>query len=223
MQPPRPRQESLIDITFHLDANDILHVSAVDKKTGAQQTVTIKDSTNLDRETVERLRREAQRSQQEDRAQVRKIRRRQQLNAYLEEVHKRLDSVGSRDANNKFIQKTGEYAQRLQRALAGLDDAAVEQAARDLDAVWQKLLAVLPAGTAEAARKEQPAGAAEAAAERPDPEATVNCAHCGARLSPGFAFCGKCGMPLKAQACGKCGAALVEGFSFCGRCGAKVT
>ena len=44
----------------------------------------------------------------------------------------------------------------------------------------------------------------------------------GAALPAGFAFCGKCGMPLKKDTCSQCGAALIEGFEFCGRCGAKV-
>ena len=51
---------------------------------------------------------------------------------------------------------------------------------------------------------------------------TIPCAHCGARLPPGYALCGKCGMPLKKAACDKCGAALIEGFAFCGKCGARV-
>jgi adenylate cyclase len=50
----------------------------------------------------------------------------------------------------------------------------------------------------------------------------INCANCGAQVPPGFAFCGKCGVPLKKDACSACGAALVEGFQFCGQCGAKI-
>jgi molecular chaperone DnaK len=60
--PPRPREEAVVDVTFHLDANDILHVTAKDRATGAAQGVTIKDSQNLDRETVDRLKCEARRS-----------------------------------------------------------------------------------------------------------------------------------------------------------------
>jgi predicted amidophosphoribosyltransferase len=68
----------------------------------------------------------------------------------------------------------------------------------------------------------QPTSPPQTEGQTPGGVSTVNCAHCGARLPPGFAFCGKCGMPLKKETCGQCGAALVEGFAFCGKCGAKV-
>jgi molecular chaperone DnaK len=221
LQPPRPKQDAVVQITFHLDANDILHVSAVDKKTGAKQTVTIKDSQNLDRATVERLRREAQQNRPADRARVERIRKRQRDAALIEEVRWRLREVLARDPGNKFASRTADYANRLEQALKGTDDSAVERAAADLDAAWQKLLTSMPPVDAPPAT--ETSRPAATAAPPSDPAATVNCAHCGARLPPGFAFCGKCGMPLKQDACGQCGAALVEGFAFCGKCGAKVT
>jgi molecular chaperone DnaK len=226
LQPPRRRAEATIQLTFHLDANDILHVSAVDKKTGAKQNMTIKDSQNLDRATVERLRREAQQSQQEDRGKARKIQRRHQLSAYVTDVLERIRTVMAKDPQNKFVKKTEEYAQRLQRALASGDDATVDQATRDLEAAWQKLLAALPTVAAEPSTSTPaecpPQQGSSVPSTKADGVDTVNCAHCGARVPPGFAFCGKCGMPLKKDACSQCGAAMVDGFSFCGKCGAKV-
>src|SRR5207253_9742585 len=48
LDPPRLRQEAALEVTFQLDVDDILHVSAVDKATGAQQGVIIRGSQNLD-------------------------------------------------------------------------------------------------------------------------------------------------------------------------------
>jgi molecular chaperone DnaK len=219
LQPPRPKHDALILITFHLDANDILHVSAVDKKTGAKQSVTIKDSQNLDRETVQRMRQEAQRSQHEDRARAQRSQQRQKWEALLQEVRARIISIPPRDPAAGYARKVGEYAQKLQAALNGLDDDAVEKAGRELQSSYDALLAMLP-GRGATPPPAQPAAVAAPAAPV---EGMVNCGHCNARVPAGFAFCGKCGMPLKKDTCGSCGAALVEGFKFCGKCGAKVT
>jgi predicted amidophosphoribosyltransferase len=47
------------------------------------------------------------------------------------------------------------------------------------------------------------------------------CGNCGAEMPAGYAFCGKCGVPLQAKSCRACGAALLEGFGFCGKCGTR--
>ena len=64
---PAPRGEPQIDVTFDIDANGILNVSAKDKDTGAEQRITISESSNLDRSEVERMVAEAERHRDEDR------------------------------------------------------------------------------------------------------------------------------------------------------------
>ena len=83
---PAPRGEPQVDVTFDIDANGIVNVSARDKDTGAEQKVTISESTNLDQGEVERMVREAQEHSQEDR------RRREEIDARNE-----LDSLAYRD------------------------------------------------------------------------------------------------------------------------------
>ena len=65
---PAPRGEPQIEVTFDVDANGILNVSARDKDTGAEQTITITESSNLDRAEVERMVAEAERNRDEDAA-----------------------------------------------------------------------------------------------------------------------------------------------------------
>jgi molecular chaperone DnaK len=214
LSPPRPRADALIQLTYHLDANDILHVSAVDKKTGAKQEMTVKGSQNLDRATVERMKKEAIENQAKDSAAARRIDRDNRLRAFSAEVLGHARSLAAKDPRNKFVAKAEEYALRLEKALAEGKDTTIEDAARDLEGIWQKLLAALPQGAPLAT----PSPAPENHTAGGD---MVTCANCNARCPKGFAFCGKCGMALKKDTCGSCGAALVEGFAFCGRCGAK--
>jgi molecular chaperone DnaK len=63
---PAPRGEPQIEVTFDVDANGILHVTAKDKDTGAEQGITISESSNLDKAEVERMIAEADRNQSED-------------------------------------------------------------------------------------------------------------------------------------------------------------
>src|SRR3954452_2523662 len=64
---PAPRGTPQVEVTFDIDANGILHVTARDKDTGAEQTVTVSDSTNLDQAEVERMVQEAQQNAEADR------------------------------------------------------------------------------------------------------------------------------------------------------------
>lgn len=64
--PPAPRGVPQIEVTFDIDANGILNVSAKDKATGKEQSITIKNATNLSEEEIERMKREAEEHAKED-------------------------------------------------------------------------------------------------------------------------------------------------------------
>lgn len=210
LDPPRIREHAVMVLTFHLDADDILHVSAMDKATRASQNLTIKDCQNLDKETVERLRQQAQQSWTDDQKEVRRLQRRQRLHDRLREIVRGLDAAVAPPEDE--VQEVRNFAIQLHRALGDNDEELLERSATDLEGAWENLQQRYPNLTVE--------GSPEVASETP--EKTVNCGNCGATLPKGFAFCGKCGMPLKKDACGACGAATVEGFEFCGKCGARL-
>lgn len=223
LQPPRPRQDATIQVTFHLDADDILHIAAVDRKTQAKQNYTIKGSQNLDRETINRLKKEAAEGRDEDHAKAQKISLRNQLNDFAAEVMNRVSKLSVKDPGNKFVQKTEEYARRLMNALEQDDEKIWEQASKDLEAAWQKLLAAMPAATDTASESSKaPPDRADSPPMDSTPSGDVICSNCGAKLAEGYAFCGKCGMPLKKTNCSSCGTVLVEGFDFCVKCGEKI-
>jgi molecular chaperone DnaK len=91
---PAPRGEPQIEVTFDVDANGILNVSAKDKDTGAEQAITISESTNLDQSEIERMIRDAEQHSSED-ARVREtIDARNELDSVAYQVERRLGELG---------------------------------------------------------------------------------------------------------------------------------
>jgi molecular chaperone DnaK len=92
--PPAPRGVPQIEVTFDIDANGILHVSARDKQTGAEQTVTISETSTLDQAEIERMVRDAEEHRSED-AQLRAlVDARNELDAVAHAVDRRLSELG---------------------------------------------------------------------------------------------------------------------------------
>ncbi len=148
--PPAPRGVPQIEVTFDLDANGILNVSAKDVSSGTEQKVTIAESANLDQSDVERMVAEAAQHADEDR------RRREEIDARNE-----LDSLAYR-----VEQLIGELADglpvhekaRAEQLVADARQAIAEQAGLDrvrpLIADLEQQVHALPAST-----QQQPAGA----------------------------------------------------------------
>ncbi|MGH9320552.1 MAG: Hsp70 family protein, partial [Vicinamibacteria bacterium] len=93
---PAPRGTSQIEVAFDIDANGILNVSAKDKATGKEQTITITASTNLDKKDVERLVREAQQHASDDRRRRELVDARNQADTTIYQVEKALREVSDR-------------------------------------------------------------------------------------------------------------------------------
>jgi molecular chaperone DnaK len=91
---PAPRGEPQIEVTYDIDANGILNVSARDKDTGAEQQITISESSNLDQSEVERMIAEAERNQEEDRRLRELTDARNQLDSAAYQVERRLNELG---------------------------------------------------------------------------------------------------------------------------------
>jgi molecular chaperone DnaK len=91
---PAPRGAPQIEVTFEIDANGILHVSARDKDTGAEQGITISETTNLDPAEVERMVADAERHRAEDARLRQEIDARNELDSVAHQVERRLAEVG---------------------------------------------------------------------------------------------------------------------------------
>ena len=94
--PPAPRGVPQVEVTFDIDANGILNVSARDKATGKEQRITITASTNLKKDEVERMVREAQSHAQEDRARRELVELKNQADSLIYQTEKSLTELGDK-------------------------------------------------------------------------------------------------------------------------------
>ncbi|MEV4040470.1 molecular chaperone DnaK [Streptomyces umbrinus] len=136
---PAPRGEAQIEVTFDVDANGILNVTARDKDTGKEQGITISESSNLDRGEVERMVQEADRNRGQDQALREAVDARNELDAIAYQVEKHLGELGdaapahekaraemlvaeAREAvkNEAGVDKVRPLTSELQQVFAGL-------------------------------------------------------------------------------------------------------
>ena len=88
---PAPRGTPQIEVTFDIDANGILNVSATDKGTGKDQKITISDSSGLDKEEVERMKADAEKYAEEDKPKKEGIELRNQVDSTVYQIEKILE------------------------------------------------------------------------------------------------------------------------------------
>jgi molecular chaperone DnaK len=91
---PAPRGEPQIEVTYDIDANGILNVSARDKDTGAEQRITISESSNLDKSEIERMVADAERNRSDDARLREQIDARNELDSAAYQVERRLRDLG---------------------------------------------------------------------------------------------------------------------------------
>jgi molecular chaperone DnaK len=91
---PAPRGVPQVEVTFEIDANGILHVSARDKDTGAEQSITISEVSNLDQSEVERMIADAERNRADDIRLRQEVDARNELDAIAYQVERRLSELG---------------------------------------------------------------------------------------------------------------------------------
>ena len=143
---PAPRGVPQIEVTFDIDANGILNVSARDKQTGKEQRVTISESTNLDQAEIERMVADAQAHAGEDRQRRGEIDARNELDSLAYRVDQLVSELQDRlPVNDKARaeQLVGDARQAIQEQ-AGLDRV------RPLIADLQQMVHSLPASAAAA-------------------------------------------------------------------------
>jgi molecular chaperone DnaK len=91
---PAPRGEPQVEVTFDIDANGILNVTARDKDTGAEQSITISEQSNLDKTEVERMVSDAEANRREDEQLRRAVEARNELDSAAYQVERKLTQLG---------------------------------------------------------------------------------------------------------------------------------
>jgi molecular chaperone DnaK len=136
--PPAPRGVPQIEVTFDIDANGILNVAARDKATSKEQKITITASTNLSKQDVERLVKEAERHATEDRRRREVVEARNQADALIYQVEKSLRELGERvpQADRSRIET---QLNELKQALNGDDLGRIRQLTEALQQMMHTL------------------------------------------------------------------------------------
>ena len=135
---PAPRGMPQIEVTFDIDANGILHVSALDKGTGKQANITIQASSGLSEEEIERMVKDAEANAEEDKKLTELVASRNQAEALIHSVKKSLADYGDKlDAAEK--EKIEAAVAEAEDAVKGEDKAAIDAKAEALGTVSQKL------------------------------------------------------------------------------------
>ncbi len=155
--PPSPRGVPQIDVTFDIDANGILHVTAKDLATGRENKVTISGSVKLDTKEIDRMRHEAEAHREEDERRREKVEARNAADQQLFQVEKFLKD--NPDAMDKAEREPVEAAMKeLRDALAGDDVAVIRQKTEALTKAFEPAVVKMYEKAAKAAEgKEGPA------------------------------------------------------------------
>ena len=160
---PAPRGTPQIEVTFDIDANGILHVSAKDKGTGKENKITIKANTGLSEDEIQQMVKDAELNAAEDHKKVELVQARNQGDAMAHSVKKSLAEYGDKlDAGEK--DKIEAAIKDLEEAIKGDDKEAIEGKTNALMEASQKLGEKIYADQSTAAgAAEAPAGNAAAA------------------------------------------------------------
>jgi molecular chaperone DnaK len=136
--PPAPRGVPQIEVTFDIDANGILNVSAKDKATGKEQKITITASTNLSSSEVDRLVREAEQNRVQDEQRAAAARLRNEADALMYEVDKRLAALGAQ-ADSALRMQAESTMNDLREALKTNNQTAIQRQVDQLRSLLQQL------------------------------------------------------------------------------------
>jgi molecular chaperone DnaK len=149
--PPAPRGVPQVEVTFDIDANGILHVSAKDLGTGKEQKITITASSGLSKDEVEKMRHDAESHAEEDKRQQEEIETRNETDSSVYRSEKMLrDNADKISAEDKG--RIEQAINAAKEALKGSDVAAMKSASEKLNEVWQSVSAELYKAASEKAR-----------------------------------------------------------------------
>ena len=134
--PPAPRGMPQIEVTFDIDANGIMNVSAKDKGTGKEQKITIEASSGLTDEEIEKMKQEAQANAEADKAEKEKVDKLNGADSLIFQTEKQLKDYGDKlsEGNKKPIE---EALANLKTAHQSQDIASIDTAMEALNKAWE--------------------------------------------------------------------------------------
>ena len=160
---PAPRGTPQVEVTFDIDANGILNVTAKDKDTGKDQKITISGSSSMDEEEVERLKKEAEKFADQDKEKKESVQIRNELDSLVYQCEKQVSDLGDKAPEDLKSNIEG----MLSEAKKVLDDqsstpAALKDAKQKLEKGFEEIAKQVAQAGGEAT---DPTASAEAAAQ----------------------------------------------------------
>lgn len=161
--PPAPRGVPRIEVTFSIDANGIVNVSAKDLGTGKEQKITITSNSGMSNEEIERMVKEAEINAAEDKKRKEEIETRNQGDSLVYQAEKAIADLGDK-AQGEQVEKVKAGVEKLKEALKGTDTAAIKAATDELT----KTVGEMSAAAYQAAEQAKPGSAEQPKQETKD-------------------------------------------------------
>jgi len=133
--PPAPRGVPQIEVSFDIDTNGILNVSAKDKGTGKEHSVRIEASSNLSKEEIEKMKAEAKANEESDKKERDRVEKINTADSLVFQTEKQLKDFGDKLSADKK-QPIEEAVSELKQALDAKNDDAIEGLTEKLNAAW---------------------------------------------------------------------------------------
>ncbi|HUQ47097.1 MAG TPA: molecular chaperone DnaK [Gemmatimonadaceae bacterium] len=169
--PPAPRGLPQVEVTFDIDANGILHVTAKDKATGKEQKIRIEASSGLSDSEIDRMVKDAEKNAASDKEARENIDARNRLDSMTYEVEKNVKEWGEK-VNPDIKTRIDASIERARKALRGDDMAEIRSAQEELTKVFSEAgQSFYQQQAAETASAEQPAGDASTPTDGAQPPA----------------------------------------------------
>lgn len=155
--PPAPRGVPQIEVTFDIDANGILHVTAKDKGTGKEQKIRIEAGSGLSKEEVEKMKAEARTNEASDKVAREKVDKMNQADSLIFQTEKQLKEYGDKiPADKKAPIETA--LNKLKEAHKSQDVAAIDTAVAEINAAWTTASEEMYKSSQQAGGPQQPGG-----------------------------------------------------------------
>lgn len=154
--PPMPAGQPQIEVTFDIDANGILNVTAKERTTGKEASIRIENTTTLDKNDVERMVREAEQNASADKQRREKVEKRNSLDQLRVQAQQQLDDAASADQGSKDKLKASIDA--AEEAIRSDDDGRIADAQKRLEEDLRSFMTAAQAtqGQPDAAQAQQP-------------------------------------------------------------------
>ena len=136
--PPAPRGIPQIEVTFDIDANGIVNVSALNKGTGKSQKITITSSSGLSDDEIDKMMKDAEAHAEEDRKRKEMVETRNQADQLVYSVDKTIKDLGDK-VDQAEIDKANEAKEKVKKALEGDNMEEIQKATDELNQIIQEL------------------------------------------------------------------------------------